>query len=115
MSRSRIRLLEARRRLLIEACQEQRLELSYRIAQLRPSIQLTQWTRRGGPKAAASHPFTWIAGALGLLLMARPRKLLAGMGWLTGLVALASRATTLLRLFAQLRAAYAGSKASRRA
>jgi hypothetical protein len=110
----RLESLEARRRSLLQRCDEQRLELAYRIAQVRPSAQLTAWTRRGGPQAAASHPLAWIAGLAGLLLMARPRKLLTGATWIGGLVALASRATTLLRLFAQFRALYASMKSTRR-
>jgi hypothetical protein len=39
--------------------------------------------------------------------------MLTGVTWVTALVALASRATTLLRLFAQLRGVYAGFKAPR--
>ena len=106
--------LEARRRELLERCEEQRLELAYRIAQIRPAAQLSAWTQRGGPQAAANHPLAWIAGLAGLLMMFRPRKLLKGATWITGLIALASRITTVLRLLAQFRAAYGAIKAQRR-
>ena len=106
--------LEARRRMLLHRCEEQRLELAYRVAQIRPAAQLTAWTRRASAKSAANHPLAWVAGASGVLLMLlRGRRLLTEVGWITGLIALASRATTLLRLFAQFRAIYLGLKASK--
>jgi hypothetical protein len=102
--------LEARRRVLLHRCEEQRIELAYRVAQIRPAAQLTAWTRRG-PQSVANNPLAWLAGLASLLLLVRRRGgLLGGVGWITGLVALASRATTLLRLFAQLRAVYLGMK-----
>ncbi|MDB6107306.1 MAG: hypothetical protein JWO52_7305, partial [Gammaproteobacteria bacterium] len=58
-------------------------------------------------------PLTWIAGVVGLLLMLRRRRVLSGVGWLAGLVALASRATTVLRVLAQLRAVYRSLKTTR--
>jgi hypothetical protein len=109
----RIETLEARRRVLLNRCEEQRLELAYRVAQIRPTEQLTAWTRRSA--AGRSHsPLTWMAGLVGLLLMLRRRRLLSGVGWMTGLVALASRATTVLRVIAQLRAVYRSLNATRR-
>jgi hypothetical protein len=109
---SRIETLEARRRALLNRCEEQRLELAYRVAQIRPAEQLTAWTRRSAAGRAQS-PLTWIAGLVGLLLMLRRRRLLSGVGWMTGLVALASRATTVLRVIAQLRAVYRSLKTTR--
>jgi hypothetical protein len=111
---SRMKDLEARRRALLQRCEEQRIELAYRVAQIRPAAQLTAWTRRSGPQSAANHPFAWLAGLAGLLLMFRRRRgLLGGVSWITALVALASRATSLVRLFAQLRALYLSVKPSR--
>jgi hypothetical protein len=110
---SRLATLEARRRSLLGKCEEQRLELAYRFAQLRPREQLTAWTRRSAA-APAKNPLTWIAGVVGLLLMLRRRRVLSGVGWMTALVALASRATTVLRVLAQLRAVYRGFKAAQR-
>lgn len=111
---NRLETLEARRRDLLNRCEEQRLELAYRVAQIRPAAQLTAWKRRGGPQAAAHHPLAWIAGLASLLLMFRRRRLLTGVTWVTGLVALASRATTLLRVLAQLRALYVSMKTDKR-
>jgi hypothetical protein len=109
----RIEELEARRRALLNKCEEQRLELAYRVAQIRPAAQLTAWTRRSAAGRGQS-PLTWIAGLVGLLLMLRRRRVLSGVGWMTGLVALASRATTVLRVIAQLRAVYRSLKATPR-
>jgi hypothetical protein len=109
----RLEALEARRRALVNKCEEQRLELAYRVAQIRPSEQLTAWTRRSGAGSGRS-PITWIAGLVGLLLMLRRRRGLSGVGLITGLVALASRATTVLRVIAQLRAVYRSFKTTRR-
>jgi hypothetical protein len=109
----RLEALEARRRHLLNRCEEQRLELAYRVAQIRPGQQLTAWTRRAGAGRGQS-PLTWIAGLIGLLLMLRRRRVLSGVGWMTGLVALASRATTLIRVLAQLRAVYRSLKTTTR-
>ena len=109
----RLEALEARRRYLLNKCEEQRLELAYRVAQIKPAEQLTAWTRRSAVGRGQS-PLTWIAGLVGLLLMLRRRRLLSGVGWITGLVALASRATTVLRVFAQLRAVYRSLKSTPR-
>jgi hypothetical protein len=112
---SRIEALEARRRALLNRCEEQRLEIAYRIAQIRPAAALTAWSRRTGARSAAKHPLAWIAGLGGLALMLfRRRRLLSGVGWITALVALASRATTILRVIAQLRTVYLSLKATRR-
>jgi hypothetical protein len=106
--------LEARRQLLLRQCEDQRLELAYRVSQIRPAAQLSAWTRRKGASSAAGHPLAWATGAAGLLMMLmRRRRLLSGVGWLTGLLALASRATTVLRMIAQLRAIYLGVKSTR--
>jgi hypothetical protein len=113
MSRTRLKALEARRRTLLNKCEEQRLELAYRVAQIRPSEQLTAWTRRSVAGRGKS-PLTWIAGLIGLLLMLRRNRLLSGVGWVTGLFALATRATTVLRVIAQLRGVYRSLKETRR-
>jgi len=110
---NRLEVLEARRRALLNRCEEQRLELAYRIAQIRPAEQLTAWTRRSATGRGQS-PVAWIAGLVGLLLMLRRRRVLSSVGWLTGLVAVASRATTVLRVLAQLRAVYRSLKSTRR-
>jgi hypothetical protein len=112
---NRMEDLEARRRALLHRCEEQRLELAYRVSQVAPAAQLTAWTRRGRAGAtAARNPLALVAGLAGLIFMLRRRRLLTGVTWVSALVALASRATTLLRVIAQLRAIYLGMKATRR-
>ena len=108
----RLEVLEARRRYLLNKCEEQRLELAYRVAQIKPAEQLTAWTQRSAAGQGQSL-LTWIASLVGLLLMFRRRSVLSGVGWITGLLALASRATTVLRVIAQLRAVYRSLKSTR--
>jgi hypothetical protein len=110
---SRMAALEAKRRLLLNRCEEQRLELAYRFAQIKPKEQLTAWSRRSAA-GSAKNPLAWAAGLAGLLMMLRGRRALSGIGWLTGLVALTTRATTILRIVAQLRSVYRGFKAAQR-
>jgi hypothetical protein len=105
--------LEARRTALLNRCEEQRLELADLFAQIKPREQLAAWTRRSAAGTSRS-PLAWIAGIAGLLLMLRRHRTLANVGWITGLVALATRATTILRVLAQLRAVYRTFKAARR-
>jgi hypothetical protein len=112
--RNRISDLEARRHVLLHRCEEQRLELAYRVAQIRPAAQLTAWTRRKGAGRAASNPIAWITGLAGLLLMFKRRRVATGIGLIGGLIGLASRATMILRIFAQLRAVYLAVKASKK-
>src|SRR5882757_10203159 len=116
--KSRIDTLEARRQALLNKCEEQRLELAYRVAQITPKAALTAWSRRAGSKGG-KNPLPWIAGAAGLLMMLlrrrrRARGGLAGLGLVTTLLALTTRATTILRVLAQLRALYMWYKATRR-
>jgi hypothetical protein len=114
---SRIDALEARRQALLNKCEDQRLELAYRVSQITPKAALTAWGRRSG-KSAGKNPLAWIAGVVGLLLMLRRRRRsvsgIGGIGLVTGLLALATRATTILRVLAQLRAIYLSYKATRR-
>ena len=119
---SRLNALEARRQALLNKCEEQRLELSYRVAQLTPRAALTAWSRSAGGKTSKSL-LPLIAGAGGLLMMflrrrrRRPRggvRGLGGIGLLTTVMALATRASTILRVIAQLRALYMTYKATRR-
>lgn len=117
---SRIDALEARRQELLNKCEEQRLELAYRVAQLTPRNALTAWSRRGGGKGVTSL-LPLIAGAGGLLMMLLRRRRRRsrgraglGVGLITTVLALTTRATTILRILAQLRALYMTYKATRR-
>jgi len=106
--------LEARRRALLARCEEQRLEVAYRLAQIRPMAQLGAWRRLGGGRSG-SNSFAWIAAITGLLLLFRTRRVLTGVTWITGLLALASRATALLKVISQMRSLYGAIKAARSA
>jgi hypothetical protein len=118
---SRLDELEARRQALLNKCEEQRLELSYRVAQLKPRAALTAWSRSAGGKTGKSL-LPLIAGAGGLLMMLLRRRRrrprggtgLGGIGLLTTVMALATRASTILRVIAQLRALYMTYMATRR-
>ncbi|HEY6484275.1 MAG TPA: hypothetical protein VIY54_12195 [Steroidobacteraceae bacterium] len=104
--------LEARRQTLLQSCDAQRVELAYRLEQIRPAAQISAWTRRG-PTAAGRHSFTWIAGLVSLLMMLRRTRRLGRITWVTGAIALVSRAATILRLIVRARALYAGLRERR--
>ena len=107
---SRLKHLETRRRELLARCEEQRLELAYRITQISPAAELSSWTKRASARSAQNHPLAWLGGVAALLLMFRPKRMLGGVGWITALVALISKASTILRIATQLRATYASLK-----
>jgi len=98
----RLHELEARRRNLIARCEQQRLEIAYRISELSPAAQLSQWTRRA-PTSAASHPFAWLVSLGTLLLMMRERRVVGWIGKVSAGVALLSRASAIVRLLRQIR------------
>jgi len=98
----RLHDLEARRRSLIARCEQQRLEIAYRIAELSPAAQLSNWTRRA-PTSAASHPLKWLVSLATLLVMMRERRLVGWIGKLGAGVALISRAAAIVRLLRQIR------------
>jgi hypothetical protein len=107
---SRLRTLEARRRLLIERCEVERLELGERMEHLKRS----PLSRAAGELFAAPHdgataalarPLTWALALAGVLLLRRPRQILTLLGWARTALAFGSRAVLALRLFEQLRAA----------
>ncbi|HEV7138726.1 MAG TPA: hypothetical protein VGN43_18965 [Steroidobacteraceae bacterium] len=106
----RLHDLEARRRGLIARCEQQRLEIAYRLAELSPAAQLSQWTRRA-PSSAATHPLKWLVSLATLLVMMRERRLVGWVGWVGKLsagVALLSRATAVVRLLRQIRSLSGG-------
>jgi hypothetical protein len=98
----RLHDLEARRRNLIARCEQQRLEIAYRIAELSPTAQLSQLTRRA-PTSAASHPFAWLVSLATLLIMVRERRVFGWIGKVSAGVALLSRANSIVRLLRQIR------------
>jgi hypothetical protein len=100
----RLHELEARRRNLIARCEQQRLEIAYRISELNPATQLAHWTRRA-PTSAASHPFKWLVSLATLLIMMRERRVFGWIGKVSAGVALLSRASAIVRLLRQIRSA----------
>jgi hypothetical protein len=105
---NRIQELEARRRALLARIDEQRAEIVYRFEQIRPATQVANWAGGGASGTAASHPLAWLAGLAGLVVMLRPRKLLSWVTFASGVLSLVSRAGTILRMLATLRALRAG-------
>lgn len=98
----RLHELEARRRTLMARCEQQRLEIAYRIAELSPAAQLASWTRRA-PTSAATHPLKWLVSLATLLVMMRERRVMGWIGKVSAGVALLSRATAIVRLLRQIR------------
>ena len=98
----RLHELEARRRSLIARCEQQRLEIAYRIAELSPAAQLSNWTRRA-PTSAAAHPLKWLVSLATLLVMMRERRVVGWIGKVGAGVALLSRVTAVVRLLRQIR------------
>jgi hypothetical protein len=98
---SRLKQLEARRRVLLERCDEQREELAARLAALSPAALL-----QGAGIAQLRHPLVWTAlGAM--LLFGRTRKALKIILWMRGALAFTRRAAHLVRRLSELRAARA--------
>jgi hypothetical protein len=97
---SRLKQLEARRRVLLGRCDEQREELAARLGQLSPAAMLEDsgLTRLG-------HPLAWAAALGAMLLFGRTRKVLTAVLWMRSALAFARRATDLVRLLKQARTA----------
>lgn len=104
---SRRKELEERRRALLVRCDEQRAEIAYRFEQIRPAASAAGVAARASGIALNS-PLAWLAAVAGIVTLLRPKKLLSWMTLATGALSLLSRATTLLRLFATLRALRSG-------
>ena len=104
---SRTEELEARRKVLLVRCEEQRAELAYRLEQFRPAAQVANFAQRA-PGFAADHPLAWIAALAGLATLFRPKRMLSWITLATGAISILSRATTLLKLFATLRSLRSG-------
>jgi hypothetical protein len=100
---SRLKDLEARRRVLMRRCDEQRDELAARLAQVTPGALLRN-TLEGSTLGKLRHPLAWAAALGGMLLLGRTRELLTFVLWVRSALALAGRAAHLVRLFGQLRA-----------
>jgi hypothetical protein len=101
-----LQALEARRRVLLERCEQQRVDLSYRFERISPGHQLSELTSRaqGLRRSGLAPPLLfWGATILATVVLLRPGKLLGKVAWLTSMVTLAGKATHLLRLVGQFR------------
>ncbi len=100
---SRLKQLEARRRALLERCDEQREELAARLAALNPMTVL-----QGSGISQLRHPLAWAAALAGMLLLGRTRRLLTIVLWMRAALTFARRARHLVRVLGELRARRAG-------
>lgn len=96
---SRMQELLARRRLLIARCEEQRVELAQRLAQLRPDAR----ERGSGGGAPARHPLAWVTALAAMMLLGRTRDVLSLLVWVRTALSIAAGATKVLRLLSRLR------------
>jgi len=100
--------LEARRQALLARSEAQRVDLAERVAQLKRPLG---WLQAGVGAAAARaeaarpvhHPLVWIVAAVGLILLGRPRQVLALLAWTRSALSVLSRASQILNLIAALR------------
>jgi hypothetical protein len=91
---------------LLQRCEQQRNEISYRFERISPSHQIAEWTQRAHSlsRSGMAPPLLfWGATILATVLVLRPGKLLGKLAWATSLLTLMSRATHLLRLVGQVR------------
>jgi hypothetical protein len=107
---SRVAQLEQRRRTLLARCQAQRIELEWRVEQVRQFPRHWLRARTAGAAGAAAlgagrHPLAWIATVGGLMLLGRTREVLTLMVWARSALTLVSRATQVLSLLGALRKA----------
>ena len=98
--------LEERRRTLLRRCEQQRVELAERLAQLSPA-SLLRGSGDGSAAGRLRHPLAWAAALAGLLFLGRTREVLTFVLWIRSALALAGRAAHLARLLTQLRASRA--------
>ncbi len=109
---SRISDLEARRALLLVQIEAQRHELAWHAEQFHPTSQVAQWARRRGSRSAANHPFAWLAGIAGIVLLLKPpRRLFSWLPWLAGSLSLLTRVARVVQLINSLRGARSSERA----
>ena len=99
---SRLKELEARRQLLLRRCDEQRDELTERLAQLTPGTLLRN-AAGVGASGKPRHPLAWVAALGAVLLVGRAREILTWVLWVRSAIAVAGRAAQLVRLLGQTR------------
>jgi len=104
---NRMTELYVRRRVLIERCAAQRVEIAERVAELDGGP--LRWALSGAAAAAAArggrHPLAWIAALAGLVLLRRPRQALTLLAWTRTALTVLSRVTQVMGVLAALRRA----------
>lgn len=100
---SRLKQLEARRRVLVRRCEEQREELAARLGALNP-VSVLRGSARSAVSGRLRHPLAWAAALAGMLFLGRTREVLTFVLWIRSALALAGRAAQVVRLLTQLRA-----------
>jgi hypothetical protein len=100
---SRLKQLEARRRVLVRRADEQREELAARLAALNP-LSVLRGSARGALTGRLRHPLAWAAALAGMLFLGRTREVLTFILWMRSALALAGRAAHVVRLLTQPRA-----------
>lgn len=100
---SRLKQLQARRRVLLARCAAERVELAERLADLDP-FTLLRGAATGRGAAALRNPLAWVAGLAALLFLGRTREIVTFVLWVRSALSLAGRAAQLLRALTQLRA-----------
>ena len=105
---SRVAELQQRRRALLARCDAQRVELEWRVEQVRQFPRQWLSARTAGAAGAATlgvgrHPLAWIAAVGGMMLLGRTRQVLTLLVWARSALALVSRATQVLSLLGALR------------
>lgn len=105
---SRLRELEARRARLMARCDSQRADLSAHIAELRtnPLGRMARGLlgRTDGGARASGRPLTLVAVIAALLLLRRPRQVVAALGLARAALRMGARAAFVLGLLDQWRA-----------
>ena len=100
---SRLKQLEARRRVLVRRADEQREELAARLAALNP-LSVLRASARGAVTGRLRHPLAWAAALAGMLFLGRAREVLTFVLWMREALALAGRVAHVVRLLTQPRA-----------
>jgi len=109
---SRLEQLKARRRVLIQRCATDRIELAERLAELDPFTMLRGAAAAGGA-GALRNPLAWAAALAALLFIGRTREVLTFVLWVRSALSVAGRVAQLVRLMTQLRAPREAPAASR--
>ena len=110
--------LEARRRALIGRCEAQRADLERRLAAARRGP--LGWLRAGVSASTGAgtrgvrHPIAWTVAVVGVLLLGRPRQVVAALAWTRSALTLLARANQVLSVISALRRRHGAPAAERR-